>query len=412
MKSWHSLFLLIPFVSICAGADPAVVDSSTLTGKVMCGYQGWFTCEGDGLNLGWTHWAKNRGKPFGPGNVTIDLWPDVSEYGTDELYETGFRFADGTPARVYSSANPATIQRHFEWMREYGIDGVFLQRFANGLKSPQLLNQKNAVLKGVRESSLAAGRTYAVMYDLSGLKAGQTSVVREDWTALQEMKLTEESNYQHHEGKPVVSVWGIGFSDDRAYTLKETRELIQWLKAEGCAVMLGVPSFFREQTRDATAEPELHEILALADIISPWTVGRYRTPEEAARHGEKVWRPDVEWSKARELDFFPVVYPGFSWHNLHGGELDSIPRLGGRFLWAQVVAAKQAGAEMIYVAMFDEVDEGTAIFKCSNEPPVGEGVKFTSYHGLPADHYLWLTGQAGKLLRGEIPVTGELPAKK
>jgi hypothetical protein len=58
------------------------VDISTLTDKVMTGYQGWFNCEGDGAGLGWTHWARNRGKLFGPGNVTVDLWPDVSDYAT------------------------------------------------------------------------------------------------------------------------------------------------------------------------------------------------------------------------------------------------------------------------------------------------------------------------------------------
>lgn len=45
------------------------VDPSTLTGKVMTGYQGWFTCPGDGSNLGWTHWGRRQ--KFGPGNVTV-----------------------------------------------------------------------------------------------------------------------------------------------------------------------------------------------------------------------------------------------------------------------------------------------------------------------------------------------------
>ncbi|HIA70314.1 TPA: xylosidase/arabinosidase, partial [Candidatus Poribacteria bacterium] len=65
-------------------------------------------------------------------------------------------------------------------------------------------------------------------------------------------------------------------------------------------------------------------------------------------------------------------------------------------------------AKMLYVAMFDEVDEGTAIFKCSNDPPVGKS-SFLTYEGLPSDHYLWLTGQLGRLLRGEIPGSKKLP---
>jgi hypothetical protein len=65
---------------------------------------------------------------------------------------------------------------------------------------------------------------------------------------------------------------------------------------------------------------------------------------------------------------------------------------------------------MLYVAMFDEMDEGTAIFKCANNPPAG--VKLCDYEGLPTDHYLWLTGEAGKMLRGESPFTARMPTRE
>jgi hypothetical protein len=68
---------------------------------------------------------------------------------------------------------------------------------------------------------------------------------------------------------------------------------------------------------------------------------------------------------------------------MKGDPLDMIPRLRGQFLWSQFTAAKRAGASMIYVAMFDEVDEGTAIFKCTNDVPVGATSKFLTYEGLP-----------------------------
>ena len=65
----------------------AGVDVSTLDNKVMAGYQGWFNTPDDGADLGWTHWSRSKDKLFGPGNVTVDLWPDVSEYDEDELFE-------------------------------------------------------------------------------------------------------------------------------------------------------------------------------------------------------------------------------------------------------------------------------------------------------------------------------------
>ena len=392
------------------GPSNAGVDTSTLTGKVMCGYQGWFNCEGDGADLKWVHWIKNRQQAPGPGNVTVDLWPDLTEYGPDERFATSFKHTDGRNAEVFSSYNKATVLRHFKWMDDYGIDGAFVQRFANGLKNKKQAHHKNTVLSHAREGANRNGRTYAVMYDLSGMGSGKVDAVRQDWINLRtKMQITKDPAYLNHEGGPVVAIWGIGFSDDRAYSLSECRELIEFLKADKCTVMLGVPSWWREGKRDAVPDPELQKIIELADIVSPWTVGRYRKPAEVKKHAETVWAPDVAWCKKRQLDFLPVVYPGFSWHNLKGEGLASIPRLKGQFLWSQLIAAKRSGCEMIYVAMFDEVDEGTAIFKCTNDPPTANGASFLTYDGLPSDHYLRLTGLAGKILRNEIQPDSSMP---
>ncbi|MCB1233109.1 MAG: xylosidase/arabinosidase, partial [Verrucomicrobiae bacterium] len=372
-----------------------------------------FGCEGDESGLGWIHWTRDRKRVPGPGNVTVDLWPDVSELPAEDRYETAFRLADGKPAEVFSSRNRDTVLRHFEWMRDYGIDGAFVQRFVTGMRDTRLRDHRDAVLMHCREGANRSGRAYAVMYDLSGLGAGETRQLIDDWRRLRaEAAITDDPAYLHHEGRPLVAVWGIGFSDDRKYSLSDCAEVVDFLKKDGCSVMLGIPTWWREGSHDATNDPALLDLLSKADVLSPWTVGRYRTPEEATRHSEKLWKPDLAWCQERQVDYLPVVYPGFSWHHLHGGEIDAIPRLGGQFLWSQMTAAKRVGAGMIYVAMFDEVDEGTAIFKCTNEVPVGDGVEFLGLHGLPPDHYLWLTGQGGRMLREEIPVSETVPSRK
>ncbi len=110
------------------GTSAKGVDCSTLNGKVMCGYQGWHAAEGDGCGRGWYHWTGRNG--FKPGSTNVDLWPDVSELGPEERYATAFKTADGKAAEVYSAFNAKTVIRHFQWMQEYGIDGVFVQRFA------------------------------------------------------------------------------------------------------------------------------------------------------------------------------------------------------------------------------------------------------------------------------------------
>lgn len=387
------------------------VDTSTLTGRVMCGYQGWFNCEGDGAERGWVHWTKGRG-PLEPGRAKIDLWPDVAELADDERFATGFTLASGRAAEVFSSFKKPTVLRHFAWMRDYGIDGAFVQRFASDLRDPRVLRHCNTVLSHAREGANRAGRTYALMYDLSGLGAGRIGEVIDDWHALRDrMRLTGDSAYLRHRGKPVVAVWGIGFSDKRAYTLAECRQLVEVLKADGCTVMLGVPTHWRELKNDAAPDPALHDVLRLADIVSPWTVGRFGDLAGVKRHAEKFHTPDLAWCREQKLDYLPVVFPGFSWHNMTGKALDQIPRRKGEFLWSQFAAAQRAGAQMIYVAMFDEVDEGTAIFKCTSDvPPPGESA-FLGYEGLPSDHYLRLTGNAAKMLRGEIPLTDTPPVK-
>jgi hypothetical protein len=325
--------------------------------------------------------------------------------------------ANGSPAEVFSSFQRPTVLKHFEWMQDYGIDGVFVQRFATDLGNPGSLEHCTAVLANCRAGANLHGRAYAVMYDLSGLPAGKIDNVINDWRALRnEMAITEDPAYLNHRGKPVVAVWGIGFNDHRNYTLAECRRLVEFLKndseAGGCTVMLGVPTNWRTLNRDAVNDPALLDIAAMADIISPWTVGRYTTPPAAARYAETTLKPDVAWCSRRGIDLLPVVFPGFSWHNMKGDPSDQIPREGGQFLWSQFCGAKRADASMVYVAMFDEVDEGTAIFKCANDVPTGEKSKFVTWQGLPSDFYLKMVGAGSKLIRGETSLESQLSSQR
>jgi hypothetical protein len=395
-----------------AGPSSTGVDATTLTGKVMCGYQGWHAAESDGLGRGWYHWQRDG--QFRPGFCKIDLWPDVGELDPDERYATAFRHTDGSAAEVYSAFNRKTVLRHFQWMRQYGIDGVFVQRFVTEVSGTAGLLQFNTVLGHCREGANLNGRTYAVMYDLSGLGGGQMERVMDDWKLLVDrMQITRDKAYLHHKGKPVVAIWGFGFNDGRKYTPAEGLELLRFMQDDpkygGNTVMLGVPTYWRTHDRDAVNDPALGELILKADVVSPWTVGRYRDIAQAEKYAEKTLAPDLVWCKARGKEYMPVVFPGFSWHNMYpNSPLDEIPRQGGKFLWAQYADAKKAGCTMVYQAMFDEVDEGTAIYKCSNDPPTGES-KFLTYEGLASDYYLKLVGAATKMIAGKQAVSNRMP---
>ncbi|WP_419194743.1 glycoside hydrolase family 71/99-like protein [Novipirellula herctigrandis] len=391
-------------------------------GRIMCGYQGWFRAEGDGSGQGWGHYGAAR--KFDPAHCTIDIWPDVSEY--EKTYPTAFKLDDGTPARVFSSWDASTVDVHFRWMKEYGIDGVFMQRFFDVTRNERSRRRGRIILGNALKSSQKHGRAIATMYDLSGLRPGQDcSSIIEDWKELvDQLKLTNQGadqTYLYHHGKPLVAIWGIGFPD-RPYDIRKigVENLLDFLKNDpeygGCSIMLGVPTYFRELKSDCTSDPYLHELIEQADIVMPWMVQRFTSllHNEMQRYDTQI-RADIAWCNAKGVDYAPCVYPGFSWFNLSRHEFDGRhplgqnPRQKGAFYWNLLTTAIEAESKMIYVAMFDEVDEATAIFKCTDHPPPNQPPsKFLTNEGLPSDHFLWLTGKAAETLRGERVVDKNL----
>ena len=84
-----------------------------------------------------------------------------------------------------------------------------------------------------------------------------------------------------------------------------------------------------------------------------------------------------------------------------------IPRRGGEFYWRQFAIFRELGIRTVFVGMFDEVDEGTAIYKVADKTPVGK--YFVTYEGLPHDWYLKLTGAATRMIRGDAPLSRTIP---
>ncbi len=433
MKKLSRLFIIIiTFSSLCVSGQTKHGKTTlykSYKGLVMAGYQGWFRADGDVSGNGWGHFGRN-GK-FDEEHNTIDFWPDVSDY--EKTYKTSFKDANGNAAEVFSSVDKSTTELHFKWMKEYGVDGVFMQRFFGVTRGYKNSNKsQDIILRNAIEAAKKNKRAIAVMYDLSGLKADgeDCSSVIEDWKMLvDELKVTnqgEDQTYLFHNGKPLVAIWGVGFPD-RPYDTRKIgiNRLIDFLKNDpvygGCSVMLGVPTYFRELNKDCLPDPYLHEVIKSVDIVLPWMVQRF-TPlvHKPMDHIRDHVIEDIKWTKKYGIDYVPIAYPGFSWRNLSLSNkglarhtaYGAIPRLGGAFYWDQISAIISAGADMIYVAMFDEIDEGTAIMKVSDTPPNSDKAHFVDNDGVPSDHYLWLTGLGAKMLRKEIPFSIEMPERK
>jgi len=403
---------LLLFVQLPAQKQPAHTRYDSYKGLVMAGYQGWFAAQGDESNRGWYHYG------FRDGNASIDFWPDVTEY--TKKYVAPFKMTDGSDAYLYSPYDEESVDLHFRWMKEYGIDGVFMQRFVVEIKRLAGKRHFNKVLENALKAARKYDRAIAVMYDLSGCMPEDWKIVEDDWKELQTLfSITDRfqnPTYLWHKGSPLLTIWGVGFNDNRRYSVADVQQMITRIKQENkVSIMLGVPYFWRTLTNDTENNPLLHTLIKNSvDIVMPWAVGRYNNNTYALVAAGL--RDDIQWCRDNKVDYAPLVFPGFSWGNLKRNTslYDQIPRLKGDFLWQQVAGAKAAGASSLYVAMFDEMDEGTAIFKCAEEgnlPIFGEKRFVGIEKGLGSDYYLWLTGEAAKWFHGEKGYSAVKPVR-
>jgi hypothetical protein len=398
------------------------VDPSTLTGKLIMGYQGWFNCPGDGTKVGWWHWFT------GP-DPTVDMLPNAADYPTSQQCVTTMLDASGNPVNLFSDANPATVETHFAWMQQYGLDGVALQRFAVDLLDKPTRDARDIVLANVRQAAADNGRVFFVMYDLTGLPNSKLNTVAEDWKKLEREGVTSSTGYLNHRGHPLLGVWGLGFAG-RTLTPADTLNLLKSLdkaseKYGGVTIMGGVPSYWRTGQLDASPDPEWQKVWPKLGVLSPWSVGRFSDNTMADAYSNTVWVPDIAATKAMGVDYLPVIFPGYSFANTNHAlgvanpVSNQIPRNCGTFYWRQVYDAMGDGATMIYGAMFDELNEATAMFKMlptqSEAPTQGipPGYSFVTLDAdgcsLPSDWYLSLAGAATAAVHSGTQPSPSLP---
>ncbi|UCJ05312.1 T9SS type A sorting domain-containing protein [Chitinophaga pendula] len=409
--------LILSLVTACissagfmAHAQVAPIAQS-VTGRVICGYQGWFNCYGDGSPVArWRHWSSGpfnspNGSPA-PGAVTFEAYPDVSEYPANTLFQTALgNLNNGQPARLFSSYPEATIDLHFKWMQQYGIDGVALQRFLGETRDGVFKAQRDSVTTRMRRAAEKYQRSFYIMYDMA---ADDTTFFKNDWLHIEnDLRATQSPYYAHQNGKPVICIWGFGFNH-RLEAPAASLAIINWLKAKGYYVIGGVPTHWREGTGDSYAS--YSQVYKAFDMISPWSVGRFKENSGADDFRNNQLQPDLTFCNANNLAYQPVIFSGFAWSNWNGGPRNDFRRNKGEFFWRQLYNIKNLGMNTAYIAMFDEYDEGTNILKMADSylsVPNNQYFLTSSAEGeyLSSDFYLRLAGQATKVLKGAAPLT-------
>ncbi len=382
--------------------DIKAVDNSTLDGKVMFGYQGWFTAEGDGSKTNrFHHWGDLSTGSGNPSDLSVEMWFDDRELDPDELYATGYNYPDGKMARAFSSYNKKTVMRHMKWLRDYDLDGVFLQRFLSEAQDPAFLDLRDSVTSHVKDGAERYGRTFSIMWD--GINYGDAlEDIKKDWMHLvDDLKVTESPNYLHHRGLPLISLWGYSVRDDAP--VEHLIELIDFFhnnpeEKYRASIKVGC-------NQDWIFSSTWRQAFKNVEVISPWTVGRYGDKSGYENFADNYTIPSQKWCDENNVDFVPVNWPGFSWYNLHDGPKNQIKRRGGDFFWEQANGNLSRGAKSLYIAMFDEIDEATSMFKmpenASQSPDKGYWLSLDADgETLPSDWYLRCANLATEVTKG------------
>ncbi|MFC5828310.1 hypothetical protein [Nonomuraea insulae] len=386
-------------LSALTSAANAASPPGDVVGKITVGYQGWFACKGDAAPINaWWHWSANNQQPPSPGNTTIVAWPDMREF--TQAYPTAYAaLGNGQPATLFSSYDQQTVDTHFRWMRENNIDTAALQRFnPNGGEGAT----RDAMAQKVRTAAEANGRKFYIMYDVTSWTNMQPEI-KTDW--LNKMSAhTASPMYARQNGKPVVGIWGFGFNDPgRPWAPAPCLEVVNWFKDQGVYVMGGVPTYWRQGINDS--RPGFIDVYRAFHMISPWMVGRISTIADADNFYTNLTVPDQAECNARGIDYQPCVMPG---------DVTLRHRRHGDFMWRQFYNVIRAGCQGIYISMFDEFNEGNQIAKTAETAawlPTNSGMLALDEDGTfcSSDYYLRLTGDGGRMLKGQLALTATRP---
>jgi hypothetical protein len=284
-------------------------------------------------------------------------------------------------------------------MQQNGCDTAALQRFnPTGGEGPT----RDAMAAKVRAAAESHGRKFYVMYDVSGWTNMQPEI-KADW-ANKMSALVSSPAYARQNGKPVVGIWGFGFDDNsHPWSAGACLDVVNWFKSQGCYVMGGVPTYWRTGINDS--RPGYLDVYHSFNMLSPWMVGRIGNTGDSDKFYNNCTVPDQADCSSHGIDYQPCVLPG---------DVAARQRAHGDFMWRQFYNVVRAGAQGIYISMFDEYNEGNQISKTAESAatvPAGSGLLGLDEDGTAcsSDYYLRLTADGGRMLKGQLALTATRP---
>ena len=394
---WVSVLL----VAVLAGCSPVrkpptaaeksvgragTVDTTSLRGKVMCGYQGWFRCPNDAATWDGFIGATTRRIGAGP--------PELRDVAGHGRILPQWSVIPRPVSPIPEPAQPEAV--HSQQCPELGISSGCATTRRPGCN----ISSWTCPMDRCRPSSLpfAGARPcpgggaqpvhghfpmiVAARHAGPGFRCPPPRTGKGWWTTSRSSKF---ALLACKSSQPVVKS-GASTSGTRA---DAPTELAPGRLLQNSRPVCRLPGRWRRLGLATRSRPrrKWRKILRAVRRFCPWNVGNY-VPKRVRREA----RGDNNWAKITKCErlgmlWIPVVLSGLSvvrsLQRLAPGT-SLIPRRGGRFLGA-IRRIVPTGADTVYVAMFDEVDEGTAVFKVTSSPPT-QG-HFVGYDGLPSDWY-------------------------
>lgn len=287
------------------------------------------------------------------------MLPAVEQYPNECLFTSNFILPDGSKAKLFESNCTGIVDTHFRWMQENSIDGILVQRFYGDIGDASFLQ----LLGQIRIAAEKYGRVFAVEYDLSQIKSSDFSNVvsnlLHDYTT-NVAPLVSSSAYLHHQGRPVLELWGFGI-DKTKINAADCASIFHALRSANPNpyVIMGVQQAWRSER---SSNPDYYNVYIQADVIQPWTVGAYDNSNyQSFYSGTTV--PDKALTDQLGIGYSPVVLPGSSDRNRNGGTGPfstqySGNRYSGSFYEAQLQNVLKIKPKFVFGAMFDEFPEG------------------------------------------------------
>lgn len=434
-----------------------------LNNSAYFGYQCWHFAQGDGRDTHpdikdstWSHWF-NSSTSSSFADIHGDMWPDFRNYEATgvPLYKTQMRYPNGNTVKVYSCWDYETVDLHIKWLSQYGLKGVFFQRQALNIDNAKTRAESDQVVVHLWRACEKYNVKFSMMPcnnykdkpgdDVEAMRQRLVDNIVNDWKYIvDELRLPGKPNYRIIDSpmymyqkdrngiaRPAIGLWGLG-QDNRPMTAGDAQQILDAFHNSDeyhVYIMGGVPVSWRT----APKSPAWVKIYKQLDMISPW---RTIFAIQSADSVQQTMRDDMAYCYDNGMDYNPVVSAGASTRHLRDDPAmrNWKPRLAGQHFWNQVYEIERGFADVessrklpkrslprfLYLAMLDEIDEGTALYKQAEakadlpandtgDPtkdlvPLNEdGTRLSS------DFYLRLSKAAQEVTDGSRPLTDVVP---